>query len=99
MSRAELLDVVTFARLRTPRARLVCFPCSGGTPTEYRTWSELGRYGIEVCAVRLPGREMRLRETPFRSLPCLIEALLPYFQGDPGCRTVFFGHSMGALVA
>jgi medium-chain acyl-[acyl-carrier-protein] hydrolase len=99
VNRAEVLDIVTFAHSRNPRARLVCFPCSGGTPTEYRSWSELGRHGIEVSAVRLPGREMRLREAPFRSLPRLITALVPYFREDSGCATVFFGHSMGALVA
>lgn len=49
--------------------------------------------------MQYPGRETRIRETPYADLRPLVEAarlaLSPYFDG-PFC---FLGHSMGALVA
>jgi medium-chain acyl-[acyl-carrier-protein] hydrolase len=55
--------------------------------------------GVEVCAVRLPGREARLAEPAFKSIRPLVaalaEPLLPHFDKP----FAFFGHSMGAKVA
>jgi medium-chain acyl-[acyl-carrier-protein] hydrolase len=49
--------------------------------------------------VQLPGREARLLETPFNSLPPLVErlsqALLPYLDRP----FALFGHSMGSVIA
>lgn len=94
------IDWVLFKSLPSPRMRLVCFPCAGGTPLEFRGWAEpLARHGIEVESVRLPGRETRIRQEPFRSLPALIDAILPHFVRPAACPFAFFGHSMGALIA
>lgn len=78
--------------------RLFCFPYAGGGAVIYRRWlTELPL--VEILPVQLPGRETRLKEAPYRSLPSLVraaaQALLPFLD-KPFC---FFGHSMGALIA
>lgn len=78
--------------------RLFCFPYSGGGASMFRTWSEGLPVTIEACPVQLPGRETRLRESPFTQMSSLVEAaaqaLLPYLDKP----FVFFGHSVGALI-
>jgi len=81
------------------RLRLLCFPYAGGGTSIYRSWgAQLPPY-IELCAVRLPGREGRFAEPPLRRMDQLLEQLvagvLPYL--DRGFA--LFGHSLGALVA
>jgi medium-chain acyl-[acyl-carrier-protein] hydrolase len=84
---------------RLSHLRLFCFPYAGGGASIFRTWSEGFPPEIEVCPVQLPGRENRLMETPFTSLPELVERLadelLPYLNRP----FAFFGHSMGALIS
>lgn len=79
--------------------RLFCFPYAGGGTAVFRTWPALLPPSIELCAIQLPGRETRLRETPFDQLDQLVQvlavALYPYLD-----RTfAFYGHSMGALIS
>lgn len=81
------------------RFRLFCFPYAGGGATAYRTWGKEFPPEIEVCVVQYPGREGRLRETPFTRMPALIEALLPHIRRAAGQPFAFFGHSLGGLVA
>lgn len=86
-------------RASTPRARLLCLHHAGGNPSAFRPW--LGEFGddVELLAIRLPGREARLRETPLTSVPAIVEplvnALAPLREG---VRLVVFGHSLGALL-
>ncbi|APR74830.1 Malonyl CoA-acyl carrier protein transacylase [Minicystis rosea] len=81
------------------KARLFCFPHAGGGATAYRGFQEALPASIEVCAVQLPGRENRLRETPIASLakliPLLADGLAPHLVPP----FAFFGHSMGAVLA
>jgi medium-chain acyl-[acyl-carrier-protein] hydrolase len=78
--------------------RLFCFPFAGGGTAVFRTWPSQLPPEVEVCAVRLPGRETRLREPAFTHLSPLVEAVAEALQ--PYCQQPFalFGHSMGALV-
>ena len=82
------------------RLRLFCFPHAGGGASAYKTWGDNLPEEIEVCAIQLPGREDRLGEAAFTSMPPLIwalaHALRPYLDGRP---FAFFGHSMGAFVS
>jgi len=78
--------------------RLFCFPYAGGGSSIYRGWpAQLPM--VELLPVQLPGRETRLKESPYTNAPSLVramaQALLPYMD-RPFC---FFGHSMGALLA
>lgn len=79
------------------RVRLFCFPYAGGGASVFHTWPEK-LPTVEICAVHLPGRGNRLRESPFTKLPALVqtltEALLPHLTTP----FAFFGHSMGALI-
>ncbi len=79
--------------------RLFCFPFAGGSAMTYRTWAGLLPTNIEVCPIELPGRGSRMRETLYTNIKPLVkdlaEALIPYHDKP----YVFFGHSMGALIA
>ncbi len=82
-----------------PRLRLFCFPYAGGSAGIFRDWaSELGS-GVEVCAIRLPGREWRYAEPAFRRSEQAVEALVPILRGFLDLPFAMFGHSMGAALA
>lgn len=92
--------VVTTPSLRPGvRLRLFCLPYAGGGAAVFRGWQAGLPSAVEVCPVRLPGREMRLKEPAITEMPVMLhrlgEALTPYL-GQP---YAFFGHSMGALLA
>lgn len=79
--------------------RLFCFPYAGGNSLIYRAWPGNLPSNIEVCPVQLPGRGSRIRETPHKTLSSMVESLgetLPRYLDKP---FVFFGHSMGAMIA
>lgn len=89
---------------RGPEARpgalkLLCFHHAGGGASSFRPWLA-ARSDCDVLAVQLPGREGRIKETPFRSIPLAVRGLAdeiaPWIEGS---RYAFFGYSMGALVA
>lgn len=78
--------------------RLFCFPYAGGGASAFRGWSLHVPPEIEVCALQLPGRETRLREPLFTSLPSLIHTLTDVLTPSFDRPFAFFGHSMGALI-
>jgi medium-chain acyl-[acyl-carrier-protein] hydrolase len=99
MSRPNLSPWVSIFR-PNPRARLrlFCFPYAGGSSLVFRQWPDGLPPDVELCAVQLPGRGARMRETPFKRMSPLVEALaevLPPFFDRP---FAFFGHSMGATI-
>lgn len=79
--------------------RLFCFPYAGGGALTFRSWAERMPLEVEVCAVELPGRGLRLRESLFTQMLPLAEAVAheigPYLDRP----FAFFGHSMGAILA
>lgn len=76
--------------------QLYCFPHSGGSAGEYVRWSRSFRR-TAVHALSLPGRGVRLDEQPVDTMDGLVEAIVADVDFEPG--SVFFGHSLGALVA
>lgn len=78
--------------------RLFCFPYAGGGTSIFHRWPDALPNYIEVCAVRLPGRESRLLEAPFTDIHTLIAHLLDELQQFSERPFAFFGHSMGALI-
>src|SRR4051812_31370410 len=80
------------------RLRLFCFSYAGGGTTIFRTWPHRLPNDVELCAVLLPGRESRLRETPFTSMPPLVEALSHALEPYLTMPFAFWGHSLGALI-
>lgn len=85
------------------RLRLWCFPFAGGGANAFRTWHrELPtdvRGDVEVWAIELPGRELRLREPPFTDIAALIAEVVDGITPRLASPYMFFGHSMGALVS
>ncbi|MCP3137812.1 thioesterase II family protein [Pyxidicoccus xibeiensis] len=81
------------------RLRLFCLPYAGGGSSIYSRWQGDFPEDIEVCAVELPGRRARLREPPIRRAAALVEAIAEGVAPFLDLPFVFFGHSMGALLA
>lgn len=83
----------------TATARLVCFPHAGGSASYFFPVSKALSPTIDVVCLQYPGRQERRKD------PCLdavdafaahaAEALAPWTDRP----LVFFGHSLGALVA
>ena len=81
------------------RLRLYCFPHAGGGASQYRSWARRLPPDVEPWAVQLPGRENRLHEPPVRRLRALVDEFAPLFVATRPGPFVFFGHSLGALIA
>lgn len=80
--------------------RLFCLPSAGGGTVPYRTWSQHLPRTIQVCPVQLPGREVRVRETPLTALAPLVEQMTAGLDAAMDERPfALFGHSMGALLS
>ena len=79
--------------------KMFCFPYAGGSALVFRQWADLLPPTVQVIPVELPGRGSRSREPFFLSLPALVseleEVILPLLDKP----FVFFGHSMGAVIA
>lgn len=82
-----------------PRTRIVCFPHAGGAASFYRAWGPSLPDGVELLAVRYPGREDRLLEPPARTMEALVAPVVAECLPLLDRPLAFFGHSMGASVA
>ena len=65
----------------------------------FRTWARALLPAIEVCPVQLPGRENRLRESPYTDILPLAETLAGQIRLYSEKPYAMYGHSMGALLA
>ena len=78
----------------SPELRLFCFPHAGSGVAQFRLWATFLPENVELCPIRLPGRESRLREAPFTRLLAAAEgvrhAILPYLDRP----FALFGHSI-----
>jgi medium-chain acyl-[acyl-carrier-protein] hydrolase len=83
----------------TPGIRLFCFPHAGAGALAYREWGRLLPPAIQVLPVLPPGRETRLRETPYTSIEPHVEDLVTALAPELRAPYALFGHSLGALVA
>lgn len=80
------------------RLRLFCLPYAGGGTRLFHGWEEELPEQIEVCALRLPGRESRFNEEPHRRVETLTEAIGESLTRYLDRPYAFLGHSMGALL-
>lgn len=90
---------VRWAAAEEAPVRLFCLPHTGGGAALYRTWAERLAPAVDVVSIRLPGRENRFRETPYRRLDDLVDALARAVEPLLDRPYAWFGHSMGALIA
>lgn len=79
--------------------RLFCFHHAGVGAAVYRPWALQMPAEVEVCAIELPGRGNRLRESPLDSVETMVAQLLDHLLPELDRPFVFFGHSMGAVLA
>ncbi|MGW5419829.1 thioesterase II family protein [Streptomyces sp. NPDC003943] len=78
---------------------LVCFPHAGGAASYYHALSAALDPDVELLVIQYPGRENRLFDEPARSVEALADAVARALTARELDRPVFFGHSMGAIVA
>jgi medium-chain acyl-[acyl-carrier-protein] hydrolase len=88
-----------FSRSSTPSLRLFCFPFAGSSASVFRSWVDELPEEVEVLAIQLPGRENRLREPCMRDMDEIVEKLELEINSCLDRPFVFFGHSLGSLIA
>ena len=79
--------------------RIFCFPYAGGGASVFRPWDKTLPQTIELCPVQLPGRETRVAEPSYSRIEPLVKALSVELKPLLDIPYVFFGYSMGALIA
>ena len=84
---------------QSPSVRLFCFPYAGVGASVFRQWPAGLPVEFDVCAVQLPGRTVRLSEPPIASIPALVDGIVAAITPYLDIPFVFFGHSMGAILA
>ena len=83
-----------------PWLRLLCFPFAGAGSLLFATWPRyFAPFGIDVCAVDLPGREARANEPPETDMQRLADRVVAGVASHLDLPFALFGHSMGALLA
>ncbi|SDN47918.1 thioesterase II family protein [Actinacidiphila guanduensis] len=90
------------ARLRTAapaRLRLLCVPHVGAGAAAFRPWLAHLPEGVELCAVRAPGRENRLGEPLLTDPRALLDALEPRVAALREVPLVVVGHCSGSVLA
>jgi medium-chain acyl-[acyl-carrier-protein] hydrolase len=87
------------ARRPAARLRLACFAHAGGGPAAFAGWPDELTADIEVAAVRLPGRDRRLRERPLNQWSELLDVLVAALPAELAAPFALFGHSVGAMIA
>ncbi|MEW2140132.1 alpha/beta fold hydrolase [Streptomyces sp. NPDC005409] len=85
----------------SPRIRLICFPYAGGGPDLFRSWAGGLDDGVELVAVRLPGRGPRLREAMYADWESLVADTFGALRsgGLLSAPHAFYGHSFGGRLA
>ncbi|WP_117208644.1 thioesterase II family protein [Allorhizocola rhizosphaerae] len=79
--------------------RLVCFPHAGGSASFYFPVSQALSPAVDVVAVQYPGRQDRRAEPALTRIQDLADRATEVLASYVDRPTVFFGHSMGAVVA
>lgn len=101
-SRKEWTAVLRPARGAGPHGRVVAVPNAGAGPNSLLPLLKRLPDSIEVVGVTLPGRERRYTET-FADTPddppAVVRAVLGELRRMPALPTVYFGHSMGSVLA
>jgi surfactin synthase thioesterase subunit len=80
-------------------ARLVCFPHAGGSASYFHPVSARFSPRVDVVSLQYPGRQDRRREPCIDTIVTLADCITTELLGLSPKPTVFFGHSMGAVLA
>lgn len=79
--------------------RIFAFPCACAGASYFRTWQDQFDANIDFIPIQLPGRENRFAEPRIEDMTLLIPDLFEAIQPHLDKPYVFFGHSLGALIA
>lgn len=79
--------------------RLFLFPYAGGGPAAFGKWPAEIPGKIETWTAHYPGRGSRHNEAPIKHILTLVEKLSQAIQSILDKPFVFFGHSLGGLIA
>jgi medium-chain acyl-[acyl-carrier-protein] hydrolase len=86
-------------RSENPRLRMLCFPHVGAGGAAFNSWLDDLPADIDLCAIRLPGRENRLREPLVDDWRELVEGLEPLLAAQLDLPYVLAGHCSGTVLA
>jgi medium-chain acyl-[acyl-carrier-protein] hydrolase len=81
------------------QVRLFLFPYAGGAPTAFNKWSVAFPENVETWIAHYPGRGSRHNEPAIKDLHGLVEKIEDAIQPLLDRPFVFFGHSLGGMVA
>jgi medium-chain acyl-[acyl-carrier-protein] hydrolase len=92
---------VCLHRAASPRFRIICFPYAGAGVSVFRPWATMVPPWLDLYGLQPPGRENRVAEPLCSDLEEIVRPASEIIRelSDDGVPTVFFGHSLGALVA
>ncbi|MEV7525737.1 alpha/beta fold hydrolase [Streptomyces sp. NPDC091371] len=82
-----------------PARRLLVFPHAGAGPATYARLLDGLPADVELLCVTLPGREHRAAELPGTTLAEAVAGITGELRRREPLPTVYYGHSMGALLA
>jgi acyl transferase domain-containing protein/surfactin synthase thioesterase subunit/acyl carrier protein len=80
-------------------SRLFCFHDAGGNASLFTSLSKELADVFDVVSIELPGRGHRIHEKPYSDLEMLIKDIVPQIETLMDKPFLFFGHSMGGVVA
>ena len=83
---------------RHEKIRMYCFPHAGAGAYVYSDWKNFISDEIGVYAVKLPGREKRIREPLIDNAAEVCAEFIRSIQDDLDVPYVLFGHSMGGIL-
>jgi len=90
---------IAFKQEHSSSVRLFCFHYGGGSASSFREWSKDIPGFVELIAIQMPGRENRFNEPLLNNVSEVVDQLCTNFDPYLDKPFVFFGHSIGALIA
>ncbi|AXG81921.1 thioesterase II family protein [Streptomyces paludis] len=81
------------------RVRLVCFPHAGGSASFYHPVAMAHAAAADIIVLQYPGRQERRHESQVGSVAAYVSRIAPILERETLLPTVYFGHSMGAVLA
>ena len=78
--------------------RLLCAPYAGGSTAAFHGWADALPASVDVWLLRLPGRDVRLREPLMTDIAELVPAIAAAIADRLEEPLALFGHSLGASI-
>ncbi|MFG1780493.1 thioesterase II family protein [Micromonospora sp. NPDC049051] len=91
--------IVRIGAVTDPRVRLLCFPQAGGGTATFRPLSAVFPPSVDLCALRLPGRESRRRETPLTDMHETVAEVIKTLGEWDDVPLALLGYCSGSFVA